>query len=190
MSLQMACLGECTATKVAFVWLFSVSFQMSPQIACLWGSKGTLVAFIWFNDFVTWFLKDFHICIIFKSLFHCHCVLCFAQMVALNWANCGQQSPSHFYFLIIVRQMFWKEGDTCVYTTNLDNTFQMISSKCLLFKWQSFKCVKIHGLNVQVHWEIQRSTGWELIQMNAPKTSSTRRKFAQNRKAYDMAITA
>ena len=88
-------------TLVAFVWLFStVHLQMCPQLAWMRRYKGTLVTYVWFNDIASCFLQDCHIfilqtkIIIFKILLHCHCVLCFAQIVASNWVN--------FFHLILV----------------------------------------------------------------------------------------
>ena len=90
---QMASLNGCKVTLVAFVWLFStVRFQMCPQMACIGRCIFTLVACMW-HDIVSIFRQDFHIwtlqtkVIIFKSLFHCHCVWCFAQMMASNWVR-------------------------------------------------------------------------------------------------------
>ena len=91
---QMACTRRGIVTLVAFLWLFStVRFQMYPQMAWIRRCIVTLVTFVWFNDIASCFLQDFHICIlqtkviIFKILLHCHCVLCFAQMVASNWVK-------------------------------------------------------------------------------------------------------
>ena len=93
MSPQITYLRESIVTLVAFVWFFStVRFQMYPQMAWIRRCIVTLVTF-WFNDIASCFLQDCHICtlqtkvIIFKILLHCHCVFCFAQMVASNWVK-------------------------------------------------------------------------------------------------------
>ena len=105
MSPQIACPRGCIVALVAFVWFFStVRFQMCPQSTCIRGCKVTLVAFVWFNDIVRFFLQDFHICIlktkviIFYVMLHCHCMLCFAQMVASNWVKFIVDSNNHIFF--------------------------------------------------------------------------------------------
>ena len=44
---QMAYLGGCTVSMIAFVRFFSVCFHMSPQMASSRGCIVTLIAFIW-----------------------------------------------------------------------------------------------------------------------------------------------
>ena len=56
-----------------------------------WPVKEALVAFIQFDDLVSLFLQDFYICARFQQKFHCHCVLCFGQMVASNWVKSFRQ---------------------------------------------------------------------------------------------------
>ena len=91
MSHQNVCSRRSKVTLIAFVWFFStVRFQMFPQIAFLKRGIVTLVAFVWFYSTVSCFVQEFYICIlqtkvIIFHLFNCHCVLCFAQMVASNW---------------------------------------------------------------------------------------------------------
>ena len=88
--MQMLRTRGCIVTLVAFVWLFStVCFHMSFECPCMRWYIVTLVAFVWFNDID---IQDFPICsletklAIFKNLFHCHCVLCLAQIVSSNWS--------------------------------------------------------------------------------------------------------
>ena len=46
---QIACMGRCEVTLIAFVWLFStVRLQMCPQIVFTIACIVTLVAFVWF----------------------------------------------------------------------------------------------------------------------------------------------
>ena len=60
----------------------------------------TLVTFVGSNDIFNCFLQ---ICIlqtkviIFKILLHCHCMLCFAQMVASNWVKFIVDSNNHIF---------------------------------------------------------------------------------------------
>ena len=84
----------CIVTLFAFVWLFStVYLQMNPQIAWIRWSISTLVALFCQHYIFSSFLQYFYICIlktkviISKTLFHCHCVFRFAEMVASNWVK-------------------------------------------------------------------------------------------------------
>ena len=82
---QIVCTRRGINTLAAFIWLLStVRFQMSPQLACLRESKVTLVAFLWLNGIVRSLLLDIYI---YKTLFHCHFVVCFIQMASSNWVE-------------------------------------------------------------------------------------------------------
>ena len=99
---QMMCIWRCIVTLVAFVWFFStMRFDMSPQIAWIGIYIVALVAFVWIYNVVSFFLYDFHICILqvifVKTLFHC--TVCCAP----NWIN-------FFYFWspkITIVQLFF-----------------------------------------------------------------------------------
>ena len=57
MSPQIACLGRCIVTLVAFVWLFpTVRRQMSLQITCLPGCKLTEIALVWLFSCVSFYM--------------------------------------------------------------------------------------------------------------------------------------
>ena len=96
-------------------------FVMFPQMAYLRGSIITKVAFVWLHDIVSLFLQDFPVLqtkvIIFKSLFHCQCVLCFAQMFAPNWVK----SMIEFCFNFFME--YFHLLDKCKYKDTKKNVF-------------------------------------------------------------------
>ena len=71
----------------------------------------TLIAFICLKDIASLFLQDFPICIFwtkaifFKSLVHCHCLLCFDQIIAAN----GLKHMIYFSSITIILSLFHNE---------------------------------------------------------------------------------
>ena len=104
MSFQTECMSRCKITLVAFVWSFpTMRFQMFPQIVCMRRCIVTLIACVWLYYILCLILKGF---CIYKGLFHCHCALCVAEIVILNWDQfkCRFQINQRHTFTFFIRE--------------------------------------------------------------------------------------